>query len=305
LDSDAAFRGVIPYLISPIDPATGRVLEEPLRELVDHLIGHGVHGLSPLGSTGEVAYLSLEQRVEIVRVVTDQAGGRVPVIPGVAACSTAQALRQAELFTGLGVDGLVLILETYFPLQQEQMASFFETVARQVDCPIVLYSNPILLGSELTVDTIVELSRIENIRYWKDASGVTGKVLSVIGRTGGRLAVFSASAHVPLLVLMLGGVGWMSGPACIAPRQAVRLYDLWLSGDFSGALSLQRALWELNELFSVTNMAACVKHALTIQGFAVGAPLPPQPELPARARSELAAIIERLSSTDSCSASLL
>ena len=71
------FHGIIPYLVSPVG-ADGRVLEAPLRRLVEHLIGQGVHGLSPLGSTGEAAYLSLEQRLEIVRIVVEQAAGRVP-----------------------------------------------------------------------------------------------------------------------------------------------------------------------------------------------------------------------------------
>ena len=73
------FHGIIPYLVSPVG-ADGRVLEAPLRRLVEHLIGQGVHGLSPLGSTGEAAYLSLEQRLEIVRIVVEQAAGRAPTL---------------------------------------------------------------------------------------------------------------------------------------------------------------------------------------------------------------------------------
>src|ERR671927_837484 len=81
----ATFRRIFPYLISPIEEDSGRVREKALRALVDHLIASGVHGLSPLGSTGEFAYLSLEQRARIVEIVVDQAAGRVPVVPGVGA----------------------------------------------------------------------------------------------------------------------------------------------------------------------------------------------------------------------------
>src|SRR3989337_753928 len=90
------FHGIFPYLVSPIDESTGRVRERVLRDLVEHLIGCGVHGLSPLGSTGEFAYLSFEQRQEIVRVVIDAAAKRVPVLAGVAAFATSDAIRQAE-----------------------------------------------------------------------------------------------------------------------------------------------------------------------------------------------------------------
>ena len=80
-----SFRGIFPYLVSPIDSAGGRVRERVLRDLVEHVQRCGLHGLSPLGSTGEFAYLSLEQREEVVRVVVDAAAGRVPVLAGVAA----------------------------------------------------------------------------------------------------------------------------------------------------------------------------------------------------------------------------
>ncbi len=82
------FHGIFPYLVSPIDAATGRVRERALRDLVDHVIQSGVHGLSPLGSTGEFAYLTFEQRGEIVRIVVDAAAKRVPVLAGVGAFST-------------------------------------------------------------------------------------------------------------------------------------------------------------------------------------------------------------------------
>ncbi len=91
----SAFHGVFPYLVSPVAP-DGTVLEEELRRLVEHLIGAGVHGLTPLGSTGEFAYLDTAQRRRIVQVVVDQAKGRVPVVAGVAATTTADAVRQAK-----------------------------------------------------------------------------------------------------------------------------------------------------------------------------------------------------------------
>src|SRR3954466_3786741 len=103
--ASADFHGIFPYLVSPIDEATGQVREGVLRDLVEHLIGCGVHGLSPLGSTGEIVYLTAEQRLEIVRIVLDATAGRVPVVPGVSAYATTDALRQAEALVRLGVDG--------------------------------------------------------------------------------------------------------------------------------------------------------------------------------------------------------
>jgi 4-hydroxy-tetrahydrodipicolinate synthase len=108
------------------------------------------------------------------------------------------------------------------------------------------------------------------------------------------LAVFSASAHVPACVMLLGGCGWMAGPACLIPRQSVRLYELCRAEKWAEAMALQRPLWRLNQLFARHALAACIKGGLELQGFAVGAPLPPQAALDEAGRSELACVLDAL-----------
>ena len=95
------------------------------------------------------------------------------------------------------------------------------------------------------------------------------------------MKVFSASAHIPAAVMLIGGVGWMAGPACIVPRQSVRLYELCRAGKWSEAMALQRELWRINEAFARFNLAACIKAGLQIQGYDVGDPVPPQAALSA------------------------
>jgi len=289
-----SFSGIFPYLVSPIDESTGRVRERVLRDLVEHLIGRGVHGLSPLGSTGEFAYLTFEQRKEIVRIVVEAAAGRVPVTPGVAAFSTADAVRQARAFVELGADGLVLILQTMFPLGQPAIEGYFHRVAESVSCPIVLYTNPGVGTADPSIDTLEKLSRVPNIQYIKDASVNTGRLLTLLNRVGDRIRIFSASAHVPVLVFQLGGVGWMAGPACLLPGQCVRLYDMAKKGDWEGAFALQRPLWRINELFQQYSLAACIKAGLQIQGFDVGGPIAPQEPLRAEAVEEIRQGLEEI-----------
>lgn len=288
------FAGIFPYLVSPVDRDTGRIRERVLRHLVDHLIACGVHGLSPLGSTGEIVYLSHEQREAIVRITVDAAAGRVPVVPGLASYSTGEAIRQARRFTEIGADGLVVVLQSMFPLGRSGIESYFQAVAAATPLPIVLYSNPGLFGTDLTPEIVETLSWVPNIRYVKDASGNTGRILAILNRVGDRIRVFSASAHVPLLVLQLGGVGWMAGPACAAPGQCVRLYTLAREGRWQDAMTLQRSLWPLNELFQRYPMAACVKAALQIQGFDVEEPVTPQEPLPPAAVETIRAVLDSL-----------
>jgi 4-hydroxy-tetrahydrodipicolinate synthase len=275
---DAAFHGVFPYLVSPVSPS-GEVMSEVLDRLCRDLIAAGVHGLTPLGSTGEFAYLSWPQRRRVVEVVVKAASRRVPVVAGVAATTIADAVFQAREMQELGCDGILAILEAYFPISDEGVHAYFKAIAEAVTVPVVLYTNPNFQRSDLSLPVIDRLSRIPNIRYIKDASYNTGRLLSIINRVEGRMAVFAASAHIPACVMLIGGKGWMAGPACIVPKQSVDLYERCRRGDWNSAMQLQRQLWSINQVFAKYNLAACIKGGLELQGYAVGTPLPPQPAL--------------------------
>ncbi|MCU0764591.1 MAG: dihydrodipicolinate synthase family protein [Burkholderiaceae bacterium] len=273
------FRGVFPYLVSPLD-ASGNVKADVLARLCDDLIAAGVHGLTPLGSTGEFAYLSTAQKRRVVEVVIEASAGRVPVVAGVASTTTADAVRQAREWERLGADGVLAVLEAYFPIADEGVYAYFRAIGEAVGLPVVLYTNPSFQRSDLSLPVIERLSRVPNIRYIKDASVNTGRLLSIIDRVEGRVQVFAASSHIPACVMLIGGVGWMAGPACVAPRASVELYELCRRGDWAAAMDRQRPLWALNQAFARYNLAACIKGGLELQGYAVGAPLPPQSPLP-------------------------
>ena len=279
----AGFHGVFPYLVSPLD-AGGTVKADVLGRLCEDLIAAGVHGLTPLGSTGEFAYLDRAQRTAVVRATIEAARGRVPVVAGVASTSTMDAVAQAREYQRLGADGILAILESYFPVKDAQIEAYFRAIADAVDVPVVIYTNPQFQRSDLTLDVIGRLAAHPRIGYIKDASSNTGRLLSIMNRCGDALKVFSASAHIPAAVMLIGGVGWMAGPACIVPRESVKLYELCKAGRFDEAMALQRKLWRVNEVFARFNLAACIKAGLDIQGYAVGDPVPPQAALTADER---------------------
>jgi 4-hydroxy-tetrahydrodipicolinate synthase len=283
-------HGIYPYLVSPIS-ADGVVDEALIERLCDDLIGADVDGLTPLGSTGEIMYLTPPQRERVVAAVIRGARGRVPVVAGVAAFATHDAVAQAQAFEREGVQGLVVMRQSAFATSEDGALGYFEAVARAVSIPIVLYTNPTLLGSDFTVDGLRRLAEVPNIRYIKDATGDTGRILSLLNKLEGRLEVFSASAHIPAVVFLLGGVGWMAGPACVIPRAAQTLYGLVKAGDIDGALALQRRLWPVNEVFRRYPLAACIKAALQIRGYDVGDPIAPQQPLDEAARREIAAAL--------------
>jgi 4-hydroxy-tetrahydrodipicolinate synthase len=287
------FAGVYPYLVSPVD-SRGEVMAEVLGRLVEHLIQKGVHGLTPLGSTGEFAYLTWEQRRKVVEVVLKASKGRVPVVAGVAHTSIREAARQAAELERMGVDGILAVMDTYFPVPPEGVTAYFQGVAEAVSCPVVLYTNPSFSGTNLSFEVIESLLSTPNILYLKDASANTGNLLTLMNRVGDRLKIFSASAHIPLAVMMLGGVGWMSGPACVIPGQSVRLYELTRSRQWDEAISLQKRLWSINRIFQKYALAPCIKACLEIQGFPVGAPIPPLQPLKGAALREIEEVLKSL-----------
>src|SRR5580698_7483981 len=289
----ADFHGVFPYLVSPLD-GNGNIRTDVLGKLCDDLIKSGVHGLTPLGSTGEFAYLNQSQRTSVVQATIEAAKGRVPVVAGVASTSTVDAVAQARAYQKLGADGILAILEAYFPLGDAQVESYFRAIADAVDIPVVIYTNPQFQRSDLTLDVIAKLSGHPRIGYIKDASTNTGRLLSILNRCGDGIKVFSASAHIPAAVMLIGGVGWMAGPACLVPRQSVALYDLCKQKRWDEAMALQRRLWRINEVFARYNLAACIKAGLSIQGYDVGDPVAPQTPLTAEQRQAVEAVLREI-----------
>ncbi|SNT31890.1 4-hydroxy-tetrahydrodipicolinate synthase [Tardiphaga sp. OK246] len=286
------FAGIFPYVVTPID-AAGMIRSGVLKSLCEDLVKAGVHGLTPLGSTGEVAYLNDRQRMRVVETVVDAANRQVPVVPGVASTSVADAIDKAKRYEEAGASGIVAVLEAYFPLTEQEAERYFLSIADAVTVPVIIYTNPNFQRFELSIDAIERLGKHANIIGLKDASTNTGRLLSIINRCGSTLNVFAASSHIALSVLMLGGKGWFAGPGCVIPRQLVALYDLCSRGKWDEAAVLQKGVWRFNEVFARYNLAACVKAALESQGYDVGDPIPPQGPVSPQARLE---IIEALRS---------
>lgn len=288
------FKGIIPYLVTPYNADTGEIKFGSLERLSNSLIEKGVHGLSPLGSNGEVHYLNQAEKYEVVKTVVNVTNKRVPVIPGITAYATNDAISQINELEKLGIDGVVIILSTYFPLNRDQVVDMLKTIARNVSCPIVLYNNPKFANVDITPDIVIELAEEPNIQYFKDATGNTGRLLSIINNVGEKVKIFSASAHIPLHVMQLGGVGWMAGPACVFPEKSIELYDLAVEGKWEEAFNLQKELWSVNEAFQKHNLVPCVKSLLNLQGYEVGSPIPPIKELSYVDENDLTKMLKNL-----------
>ena len=289
-------KGIIPYLVSPVDQTTGRVKEETFLKLCDDLYEKGVDGYCVLGSVGEFPYLTREQKETIVRLAVQK--GRehsLPVISGIMGFSVQQAIEEGRRFRELGADALVLMIETYFPLTEDEISRFIHSVSSALyDTEIILYSNSKYMHYEFSLGLFEKIQDCQNINYYKDANGNTGFLMSLTNRFGNRFKLFSASAHIPLFVFELGGKGWMAGPACIIPGPAKHLWNLYESGDHEAALSYQRKVWKVNQAFAKYDLTSCVKAVLQHQGYDVGDPILPLLPISAEATAEVCAVVDNL-----------
>lgn len=189
-----------------------------------------------------------------------------------------------------GVDGLVGIQLVHGQPSPDEIVDHVHALATATDLPVVLCTNP-RLGADLPLSAMERIVADETVQYLEDASGVTGRLVTIRSALGGRLRFFAASAHLPAAVLDLGGVGRMAGPACVAPAAAVALWDAHRRGDLARRARLQEAIWPLNALFVRHGTAPLVKLALDEAGYPCGDPVRPQRPAPESVRGELRAVL--------------
>lgn len=290
LKTQNPFKGIFAYLITPLDDKENLKTTE-LERLCKYLIQQGVHGLTPLGSTGECSYLSQIQRHDVVDTVVSATKGEAFVIPAVSSNSVRGAIEQASSYASMGVDGIVLTLDAYFPLSQSSVKEYFLRVADAVDLPIIIYTNPIFQKVDLSTDILIDLSYDSRFVGLKDASTNTGRLLSLERQCRTGFGIYAASAHITTSVMLLGGSGLFAGPVCVLPREYILLYKLCERKQWNEAMEVQRILWRFNEAFATHNLAGCIKVALLGQGFDPGPTVSPQPVLSNDIQQEIQQIV--------------
>ena len=220
------FRGVFVALATPMDE--GEEIDFPnLHRFVDYLITEGgVHGLIPLGSTGEYYALDDAEKDDVVKAVVETAGGRVPVLVGTNSGSTRRVIDLSQRAVHLGAAGVLLAPPYYSLPTPDELLAHFRSVNHELDVPIMLYNYPARTGVDLTPDLVSELADLKNVRYIKESTGESGRVSEIIAGCGDRLDVFCGSDAISFESLQLGAVGWVAGVANAIPKEHVKLYEL-------------------------------------------------------------------------------
>jgi 4-hydroxy-tetrahydrodipicolinate synthase len=258
-------------MLTPFDER-GSIDENELRRMVDFQIEAGVDGVFPCGSVGEAVHLRYEEKVTLIKVVADKAGGRVSVTPGVGSSFAGEAVRLARRAAALGCDAVVAAPPYFYKLPPASIEAHFRTLAEAVAIPVVLYNIP-LFSQPLSHDLVGRLSRLERVVGLKDSSGSMVDFLHFMDcstRAGGRLALLTGREETLLPTLFMGGRGCMTATAGILPEVMVAIFKAWQAGDHATARTLQLAVLPVvREMFSLP-FPAGFKTAMEIRGFSMG-----------------------------------
>ncbi|HUZ85998.1 MAG TPA: dihydrodipicolinate synthase family protein [Candidatus Baltobacterales bacterium] len=285
--------GVLPALVSPLR-RDGSVDEAAVPRLVQHMLDGGVHGLLALGSTGETASLDETSRRKVLDAVVRAAGGRVPVLCGVAQSHLAAARVELAAAANLGADAALVAPPFYYPMDQPGVLAFFRELAAHSPLPILLYHIPQFTKVMTEPASVAALAREGTIAGIKDSSRdfeyFEGVCIATRDLPGFR--IFTGSDTMLLPSLAMGGAGTICGAANVAPHWVVRIYDEYRRGDLAAARKSQDALYQLVVAVRAGVFPGAIKAALELQGICEPWLAPPVRELDevlkARLREQLA-----------------
>jgi len=289
------FHGVFVALVTPLQ-ADGEIEYAKLGAFAEYLIGQGVHGLIPLGSTGEYYALSADERERVIRTTVEAAAGRVPVVAGTNAGSTREVLAYSRQAEQLGCDGVMLAPPYYSLPQAEELLVHFRAVSDAIGIPIMLYNYPGRTGVDMSPELIEQLAALENVRYVKESTGELPRMTELLRRCGDRLGVFCGCDTLSLPSLMVGAIGWVGGVANVLPSSHSRLYELTVvQKDYVAARELFFELLPILELMEGGGKyTQWVKAACGLMGHACG---PPRGPLGPATQAECAQLLEALHQT--------
>jgi 4-hydroxy-tetrahydrodipicolinate synthase len=259
-------RGSIVALVTPMHD-TGRVDYPTLRRLVDWHVEQGTDCIGVVGTTGESPTVDVAEHCEIIRVAVEQAAGRVPVMAGCGANSTAEAIALAEYAREVGAHSQLQVVPYYNKPGQEGLYRHFRAIAEATgDLPVVLYNVPGRSAADLQHDTVLRLAQVPGIVAIKEATGNLERAQWLIREAPDGFAVYSGDDATAVALMLCGGQGNVSVTANVAPRMMRDLCEAALARDVARAMALQMQLLPLHRQLFVEANPIPVKWAMARLG---------------------------------------
>ena len=259
------FKGMATAMVTPM---TEKGVDfDTLAKFIEFQIGSGINALVAVGTTGESATLSPEERKAVIRFTVKQVNGRVPVIAGTGTNNTAHVLDFTESACDEGADAVLVVTPYYNKATQKGLIAHYTAVADVATKPVIMYSVPSRTGCKILPDTAAVLAQHPNIVGFKDANGDMDSTVETIAKCGENLHIYSGEDSLTVPMLSMGGMGCISVLSNVVPGLAVEMCDKFFAGDTAGAAALQcKMLPLIRALFSEVN-PILAKAAVAAMGF--------------------------------------
>jgi 4-hydroxy-tetrahydrodipicolinate synthase len=263
--TQAMLTGCFTALVTPFN-ANGAVDADAFAKLVDWQLMEGIHGLVPVGSTGEAATMTLEERLGVVRLCAERAAGRVPVIAGAGGNDTRVAIETSKAMGGTGATHLLHVSPMYSKPPQRGILAHFRAIADASPLPVVVYNVPGRTASNIEAETTLSLAQHENIVAVKEASGNPAQISEVIRHAPKGFSVLSGDDSITLGVIAAGGQGVVSVVSNAVPRNMADLCRRALEGKMEAARALHLQLHAFMQTAFCESNPIPVKAALAMMG---------------------------------------
>jgi len=253
-----SWSGVFPAVSTQFRPDFS-VDVDATHRVVSNLVKDGVSGLVVCGTVGENTSLATAEKVAVIEAACDAAGGKVPVIAGVAEFTTESARQTAREARRAGVDGVMVMPALVYSSKPHETAAHFRAVASSTDLPVMIYNNPPIYKNDVTPDVLISLQDCENIVCFKDSSGDTRRFIDLRNAVGERFVLFAGLDDVVVESIAVGAEGWVSGMSNVFPKEGETLFRLAKQRRFDEALALYRWFMPLLHLDARPDLVQCIK----------------------------------------------
>ncbi|MDP9173537.1 MAG: 4-hydroxy-tetrahydrodipicolinate synthase [Planctomycetota bacterium] len=260
------FKGAFTAMITPF--REGKVDEQRLREQIEFQIRQGIDGLVPVGTTGESPTLDFKEHARVIDLTVQYVAGRVPVIAGTGANSTAEALELHQIAKRAGAAACLSVNPYYNKPTQEGLYRHFMTLADRVDLPIVLYNIPGRTAVTMSAETVARLRRHKNIVAIKESTGDMNMASEIASLCD--ITIISGDDSLTLPLIAIGATGVISVLSNVIPAQIKNLTKLCLAGEFAQAAGLQKQLFKTMRVMFLDGNPAGIKHAMSAAGMDSG-----------------------------------
>ncbi|MCL2388449.1 MAG: 4-hydroxy-tetrahydrodipicolinate synthase [Defluviitaleaceae bacterium] len=285
-------KGIIPPIVTPFAD-DGSINEPVFKDVIEFLLDGGVHGIFPMGTTGEYYALSEDEYKRVLEITVESVNGRVPVYAGCNDITTRGAIRLVKLAEKAGVDAISVLTPMFISQTQDELYAYFKTIAESTAVPIILYNNKPKTNVHIEPSTVAKLAEIENIVAVKDSTGdftVAAEYIRLT-RNNDNFAVLMGRDTLIHAGLCHGAAGAIASCANVAPRVVADIYDKYVAGDIAGSLDAQFKLSPLRIASAMGTFPAAIKEGMNIVGMPVGKCLEPIAELTSTEKEKLRAVI--------------